>query len=389
MNQKFLAAVCLVVVCITLSLGLWPFHSPKNEVSWMPKGGLRFGRYGTVIGRANSLAREASNGLGGSIEIWALPDRRNSATILALYRPEKRLLVTLNQSITDLEVAAEIDDHSNQNKRWHFFAGEAFAPALKQKRPQFITVTSGADGTKVYLNGILIETASGAFIPADVFDSRLIIGDSPRQPNSFSGEIRGFAIYDSELAEEQVVKHYRSWATHGRPGFERQARALYLFNERGGNVAHNELSTGDDLYIPPRYLVLDKSLLEPIWTEFSWSGGFWSGNLKNIIGFMPLGFICFAFFLRMKPLRRAATLTLICGIFASLTIETFQWTLPTRDSGTTDIVTNAIGTWFGVLCYDHLYPRIVRRLPGLGWFAPPTQFREGSLESNLKFPTNC
>lgn len=372
MNQKFMAAVCLVVVSITLSLGLWPFHSPKNDVTWMPQQGLKFGRYGTVIGPDNNLATDASNSLGGSIEIWVLPDRRNSARILALYRPEKRLLVTFNQSITDLEVAAEIDDESKQNKRWHFFAGDAFAPALEQKRPQFITITSGAAGTKVYINGTLVETASGNFIPADAFDSRLIVGDSPRQPNSFSGEIRGLAIYDAELREEQVLRNYRAWALHGRPDLERnhQVRVLYLFNEGAGDVVHNQIGAGNDLYIPRRYLVVDKVLLEPIWKEFNWSSGFWSGNLKNVIGFMPLGFVLCAYFVRGRQRRRVVPATLLCGAFLSLTIEVLQGPLPTRDSGTTDIITNTIGTWLGVLCYTRIYLDMARRLPWFGWFAP-------------------
>lgn len=374
MNQKLMAAVCLVAVCITLSLGLWPFHSPRNQVSWIPQGGLRFGRYGTVIGPGSGLARGSSTGLGGSIEIWVLPDRRNSATILALYRPEKRLLVTLNQSITDLEVAAEFDDDSKQNKRWHFFAGEALAPTLEQKRPQFITITSCAAGTKVYLNGTLVETASGIFIPADAFDSRLILGDSPRQPNSFSGEILGVAIYDAELGEERVLRDYHAWALHGRPDLEQnhQPRVLYLFNEGAGEAVHNEISAGNDLYIPQHYLVVDKVLLEPIWKEFNWSGGFWSGNLKNVIGFMPLGFVLSAYFVRGRQRRRVVLVTLVCGIFVSLAIEVLQGPLPTRDSGTTDIVTNAIGTWLGVLCYSHVYPSVVRRFPWLGWFTAAT-----------------
>ena len=64
--------------------------------------------------------------------------------------------------------------------------------------------------------------------------------------------------------------------------------------------------------------------------------------------------------------------TLVCGIFVSLAIEVLQGPLPTRDSGTTDIVTNAIGTWLGVLCYSHVYPSVVRRFPWLGWFTAAT-----------------
>lgn len=367
-----MAGVCLVVVCITLSLGLWPFHSPRNEVRWIPQGGLEFGKYGTVIGSGMLKPGSSSSGPGGSIEIWALPDRRNSATILSLYRPEEHLLVTLNQSITDLEVAAEFEDSPWPKREWHFFAGEAFGPAIVQKRPVFITVTSSPAATKVYLDGKLVETTSRLFIPQAAFGGRLIVGDSPRQPNSFSGNLLGLAIYGGELDGDQVAKHYQSWVLHGRPGIEPEPRpvALYLFNEQAGDVAHSEIQADNDLYIPPRYMVLDKILLEPIWKEFSFSGGYWSGNLKNVVGFVPLGFSFFALFSSMWPERPAATVTVGCGVLVSLTIELLQGPLPTRDSGTTDIVTNAFGAWLGVVCYRDVYLGLVRRFPWLGWFVP-------------------
>jgi hypothetical protein len=34
MKVRLLALICLAVLCITLTLGLWPFHAPRNEVSW-------------------------------------------------------------------------------------------------------------------------------------------------------------------------------------------------------------------------------------------------------------------------------------------------------------------------------------------------------------------
>ena len=159
-------------------------------------------------------------GRGGSVEIWLQPDRRSGSTFLALYRPEKKLLFTLHQSLTDLEVQTEIRNDREAVTRAHFYVGEAFVPALRRKKPVIITVTSGARGTKVYLDGALAQVARRFWIPDDAFTGRLILGDSPRQPDSFRGQIRGLAIYDVELSGAQVFGHYYNWTQERTSGRE-------------------------------------------------------------------------------------------------------------------------------------------------------------------------
>ena len=365
--------MCLIVLCIILSLGLWPFHAPRNEVTWMNQAnGLAFGKYGTVLGSGPLKAENSWTEPGGSIEMWVQPGRRNSATILTLYRPEQKLLVALRQSLTDLELVAETGDVSGRTSRAHFYVNNAFAPALQQKNPVFIAVTVGLRETMVYLDGALARVAPNFCISQDAFRGRLIVGDSPRQPDSFRGQIRGLAIYDAELNGDQILHHYQTWVRKGRPDVDqdRGNLAVYLFNEKSGSIVHNRAGGDGDLRIPESYMVLDKISLEPFWKEFDFSEGYWSGNLKNIIGFVPLGFCFYAYFAVARPRKRAMLLTIIWGALVSLTIEVLQTVLPTRDSGTTDVITNTIGTWAGVLCYEHIYLAWVKRCPRLGWFAP-------------------
>jgi len=350
-----MGAVCVIVLCITLSLGLWPFYHPRNDVTWTPQaGGLAFGEYGTVFSSGPLMAADRWSDSGGSIEMWIQPDRSNSATILALYRPEKSLLVTLAQSETDLELNAEFKNDSGARVKWHFYQGNAFVSALRKKKAVFITVTCGPAGTKVYLDGTLVETAPNFWIPQDAFRSRLIVGDSPGQPDSFSGLVRGLAIYGAELNGAQIRRHYENWIADGRPDVDQTQYilALYLFNEKTGDTVRNQAGADGDLHIPERYMVIDKVALEPFWTEFNASGGYWRGNLKNIVGFIPLGFCFYAYFAVSGLRGRALLITIMVGALVSLTIEILQAALPTRDSGTTDLITNTIGTWVGVLCYQ-------------------------------------
>ena len=379
MKSKLLGAVCIVVVAITLTLGLWPFHSPKNNVTWLKHThGVAFGKYGTVLSSGALPAADFLTDTEVSVEIWAQPDRWNSsATILALYRPEKGLLFTLNQSLTDLELQAEVQSRPDMMKG-HFYVSEALGPALRQRKQVFITVTSGRRGTSVYLDGAPARVAPEFRIPDGAFRGRLIVGDSPRQPDSFRGQIRGLALYDSELSGAQVLRHYQAWVENGCPDATQNERnvALYLFDEHSGNVVRNHslinaAEAAGDLHIPETYEVIDKIALEPFWKEFNFSRGYWNGNFKNIIGFMPAGFCFFAYFTIARPVKRAVLITIFLGALVSLAIEVFQAHLPTRDSGTTDLITNILGTYLGVLCYRIIYSQAAKRFPWVVKFAAP------------------
>src|SRR5262249_25513154 len=126
--------------------------------------------------------------------------------------------------------------------------------------------------------------------------------------------------------------------------------ALYLFDEGAGSAVHNQTKAGVDLYAPRRYMVLDQDLLEPFWQEFSMTRLYWSAVLKNIIGFVPFGF-CIYPCLKARQVRRTMAVSVILGTVVSVTIEVLQVYLPTRDSGTTDLLTNTFGTYIGVLVF--------------------------------------
>ena len=126
-----------------------------------------------------------------------------------------------------------------------------------------------------------------------------------------------------------------------------------------------------DLYIPVKYEVVDKIRLEPFWEEFEFTRSYWSGNLKNIVGFLPLGFFFYFYFSTAYAPRKAALAAVALGAFVSLTIEVLQAFLPTRDSGTTDLITNTLGTCLGVLCCRVARPVLEETFPWLGALAEP------------------
>ncbi len=352
-SKRLLSAVCLAVLCIILTLGLWPFHSPQNQVTWLRgSNGLSFGRSGTVLSPTAFQMPSAGDETCCTIEIWAQPrPYQNSATLLAFYAPENPYQLRLRQSLTDLRIQAEIPNGPHSAATKNFYVPEVF----RRARPVFITITSGEQGTKVYIAGRFAGMDSKLRIPKSAFTGQILLGDSPLQPDSWSGQVRGLAIYDAELNASQVFQHYDTWTKNGRPEVSVQERnvALYLFDEHTGRIVHNQVKSGIDLYIPERYMVVNKIFMEPFWKEFNMSRSYWSAVLKNIVGFIPLGF-CFYAYVSVLQIKRATLFTVFLGCVVSVTIEILQAYLPTRDSGMTDIITNTLGTWGGVLLYQRV-----------------------------------
>ena len=181
----------------------------------------------------------------------------------------------------------------------------------------------------------------------------MIIATSAAVDKNWTGDPPGLAIYDSALTQEQILRHYKTWTARGRPQIVENDRAvaLYLFDEGQGRIVHNRLGSGVDLYIPERFMLLHEKILEPFWKEFSWDWSYWKAVIVNVAGLVPLGFFFCAYFVSVRGMKRAVLATVALGLAVSLTIETLQGFLPTRDSGTTDLITNTLGTYLGTALY--------------------------------------
>lgn len=359
MKRSHLVILCAVALWITLALGLWPFHAPRNKVTWLENGhGLRFSRYSTVFGADPLPIAPSPHATEGSLEIWLQPlSIWYSNTFLAFYTPSNPFQFSLRQSQTDLLLQTVRPDSS-----WHKKADQLYVEGIFRQKPTFLTITSGTPGLCVYIDGVLAKAAPGFRLSAEDFSGKLVVGDSPGQGDSWAGELLGLAIYNRELTAPEVSHNYLAWQQNRRPAI-RSVAALYLFDEHMGNTVRDKGEAGVDLHIPEKYEVLDHIFLEPFWTEFSMSGSYWRAALKNIVGFIPLGFCFYAYGITILPVKRAAFVTVVLGTAVSLTIEILQFYLPTRDSGTTDLITNTLGTWIGVASYDLLSPILIRFFP--------------------------
>jgi hypothetical protein len=178
-----------------------------------------------------------------------------------------------------------------------------------------------------------------------------VIGTSPVGNGGWPGELRGLAIYQRELTAGEIARNYLAWGRNSEsdPVNMQGALALYAFDERSGRAVHNRVRAGPDLHIPEHYMIFDQPLLLPVWKEYTPGWGYWRNVLLNIIAFVPLGFFVCTYLFLNSTFRKPLLITILWGGALSLIVEILQAYLPTRQSGTTDIITNTLGTAIGAM----------------------------------------
>jgi VanZ family protein len=339
--------ICVSVLFGILLAGLVPFRRPRNNVTWLGnQNGLHFGSYGTVLSSGTFQVTGAHDEPSCSLEIWLQPSVTNASnTLLAFSTQENPLQLSVHQYRAMLILQRV---NYSVERRTETIGIEG---VFRQIKPIFITITSGVQKTLIYIDGNLAESFPRFRIENDC-TGQLVIGTSPVGNERWSGELRGLAIYQRELTPTQVLQHYETWTARRRPEISENddAMAVYLFDERAGYVVHNAVRPGIDLYIPIRYSLLHPKFLQPFWKEkeFVAARSYWSDILINIVGFIPLGFVFCAYWSSVRPIKHPALATVVLGFAVSLTIEVLQAYLPTRVSGTTDLITNTFGTFLGV-----------------------------------------
>jgi hypothetical protein len=364
--DRILGSLCVCILFGMLVAGLWPFHRPRNDVTWLRNtDGVKIGDYGTLLSSSTFDRYDSEGQAPCSLEIWLQPYETNvTGTLLALHYPAQNIQTfSLRQDGPDLELNVERRDAQHRTISSRTFVNNVF----RKGEPAFLTIASGEQGTIVYRNGVSIKTSPWFRMSSVDLTGQLVVGTSPFENDSWSGQLRGLAIYKQELTPAEVLRHYYTLATKGRyPVENERAAALYLFDEHSGNVVHDHGTSRVDLYIPEKYTILHEKLLEPAWREFDLRWGYWKRALINVFGFIPFGFFFCAYLSLTKPLNRAAVATVGLGLIVSLTIEVLQAYLPTRDSGTTDLITNTLGTALGVMLYrwkPSLLTETLNRIP--------------------------
>jgi len=350
MQKKVLGVLCASVLVGILTAGLWPFRAPMNEVSWLSNGnGLLFGDHGAILSSDTHSLAGLKDGQSCSVEVWLQPAIVDvGGTILASYTPGTRALgFSLHQSIDDLLL-----------RRGTAYQGRAKANLyithlFRESKQPFVTITSSAQGTVVYVNGALVRRSLQFGLSSKDLIGQLVIGNNPVVDNGWQGQLKGLAIYNRELNAAEVLQHYDAWTTNREAEITNESPVALYFQ------------------IPEHYFVLQAPFLERPWDEFNPNWSYCKNVLINIGGFVPLGFFFCAYFASVRHLGRAVLATIILGGVVSFTIEVLQAFLPTRDSGMTDIITNTLGTGIGARLYNCESVQVLLATVGLGGLCQP------------------
>ena len=349
-SPRLVRGMCTLVLGIILVAGLWPFHAPRNDVSWLSEGtGVLFGKHGSIVSASPFRAHGSQGSNSCSLEIWLKPTRVDSGgMILAFYWPENRVVpFALRQFQGGLVLERGL--RSRFDEKDEIYVGNV----LNMQKPVLVTITSGSAGTATYVDGSLVKRVPNFAISNRDLMGQLVVGNAPSTTYNWSGQVRGLAVYDRELSAADVSQGFLDWTNGGQRSSAAMGSvvARYLFDEGKGNIVHNQVDSATDLLIPKRFFVLHEQFLERPWDEYHPGWRYWKNLAINVIGFIPLGFFFYAYFSQVQRCDNSVALTIALGFAVSLTIEVSQAFLPTRDSGMTDLVTNTLGTAMGVMVF--------------------------------------
>ena len=354
--KKAIVSAAVAVMAVLLAT-LWPLMPfPNNGVTWVSDNcGLKFEKAGLVVSK-EFVEPPTNDSESYTFELFLRPANiRSSGTIVSFYNPTHRRQLQAWQWRNGLMVTHDASVESDSTQTIKFFVDHVLYPA----KLVLVAVSSGRNGTTVYVDGQPARHFPRFKISASDLSGGIVLGTSPVRYDPWIGEVSGLAIYAKELTPEEASQHYRVWAaTKSDPPDLDAALARYTFKEAAGTQIHNEVASGLILEIPTFFSVPHKYFLQSPAHEFRPGWKYVDEVVMNIAGFIPLGLVVSCYFVWTRTRWKAVLATaIVCGLL-SLAIEVVQFYIPRRGSGITDIITNTLGAAVGAML---LHSRLTRK----------------------------
>jgi VanZ family protein len=324
---------------------LWPFKlSPGNNARWHESGGIDFGPGSIAFTTAPLTFGPAQPEGNCTLEVLARPvNVYSEGTILGVYSRQNPKQFVVRQWHDGLLVTHDLA--AQGLKRQKLDVNHAFQAG----KPTLVTITSGANGTVIFLNGKEARKFSRFFMTRQELSGQLVFGNSATDYAPWGGELRGVAVYSRELTPAEVLEHYEGWMGANSQGDLREAVVRYDFARATGSQFPNEAGGGPVVQIPKIFTIPGKVMLKSPRQEYKDDGQFANDFLVNVIGFIPLGFLLCGYWTLTKSPRFAfMCAALSCGTFSFL-IEVTQTFIPKRGSGWTDVISNSLGGILGAI----------------------------------------
>ena len=326
-----------------LFFGLNPrgFHA-KNNVTWLEdQNGIHFGKYGIAYTNSPFDSSPSHSQTPNSLSI-----------LLVMHNGEdsKQLLIGKWRSSI---IVMNGDDYENKKRTKRI----AVRGALPPKRIRFVTITSGEEGTKIYLDGQLSKIKKDLIlqVPDGSEKARLVLGNSVYGRHSWTGDIYGLALYGDALTAKDAELHFRQWSKERNFSFAREdaPKVLYIFGEKGGEMAFDHGEGEHHLEIPSRMKILKREILVAPWHRIKLNRSFVQDIVINILGFIPFGFFLAATLLSTGGFvgKHSFIITVLLCLVISLIIEIAQAWMPSRSSDTLDVILNTLGASIGAMLY--------------------------------------
>lgn len=352
-------ALFFLAVVAVLIATLEPFNPfPRNGVTWLQgTKGIKFQNAGLVVSNETLTPVETDGPESYTLELLLRPATTKSVytnTILAFDAPTPSTELLMRQWTDGLAISHEEAVEQDGTK-----AAEVYLPhVFRLGTLVLVTISSGPDGTMVYLDGQLRQLFPRFRILRKDLSGKIVLGTSPVAYHPWVGELSGLAIYSKQMRPGDVLRHYKEWNhPSALPDLE-GAIARYSFVEAARHEVRNDVPSGPNLEIPARFRVPHKGLLLSPAQERKVNRTYAFDVLTNIAGFVPLGLIGCAYFSWTRSRWKAILLTTAaCGIL-SFAIEVLQYYIPSRGSGITDVITNTLGAALGAML---LHQGTVRR----------------------------
>jgi hypothetical protein len=366
---KWLIGLSVVFLFIILAAGLKPRgFRLANNVRWIKdQAGIRFSRFGIAFTNPfnDSSPAKFSGTDDFSLEIALKPAGYRGHRfkfILALHNGKDSEQLVMGQWRSWL-VVMNGDDYAYRRKTKRISVEVANAVSASPTA-RLVTITSGKEGTQIYLDGKHLRTQKDLVLKMPPGgNARLILGNSVYGRHPWQGDIYGLALYRHTISSREAADHFQRWAEDRSFSYAEYANAfaLYLFDEMAGTAAFDHAGGNRHLEIPSRMQVLEKRFLAPPWKGFRFNRSYIADMIINYFGFIPFGFILFATLVRLGGAfeKHGVLITVAFCFSVSLALEIVQAWIPLRSSHMLDLLLNTLGGWSGVISY-----RLIQKVKG-------------------------